>query len=401
MQPGLLDASTDLLHQMIDIRRSIHRQPELGLELPMTQQRILDALAPLDLEIRTGTGLSSVIADLRGGAGDGPTVVLRGDMDALPLNEDTGLDFASEIAGAMHACGHDAHVAMLVGAARLLAARRAELAGTVRFMFQPGEEGFAGASLMIDEGVLDGVDAAFALHISPNIPAGYIGARPGPIMASYDTIRVTVAGRGGHASSPHLANDPVPVACEIVSAWQTFITRRIDIFHPAVLTVGRITAGTTSNVIPETAKLLATLRTVSEQTRAEAKEGIERVVNGVAVAHECSAKVGIETGYPVTVNDPAVVGQLQAIVGELFGPDRYLLMENPVMGAEDFSYVLNAVPGAIAFLGVCPNSVDDPRQAPACHSNRLQLEESAMRDGAALHAAFALDRIGTRHRSDA
>jgi amidohydrolase len=281
----LLHEARGLLDDVVKLRRSIHRQPELGLDLPLTQARVLDSLRSLPLQVRTGRRTSSVIADLHGSR-PGRAIVLRADMDALPLQEDTGLPFASVFDGKMHACGHDAHTAMLVGAARLLTSHRAELAGTVRFMFQPGEEGFGGARVMLDEGLLDiQPAAAFALHASPRWAAGTVTTRPGPVLASSDTFTITVNGRGGHASAPHLAADPVPVACEIVMALQTFVTRSISVFAPGVVTVARIEAGTTSNVIPEVATLLGTVRTVAPATRTIILDGLRRVAKGVAEAH--------------------------------------------------------------------------------------------------------------------
>src|SRR5262245_13259642 len=228
----LLDEARSLLDDAVRLRRRLHRHPEIGLTLPRTQAAVLDSLDGLGLRVRTGERTTSVVAALEGGR-PGPTLLLRADMDALPLREDTGLDFASEVDGAMHACGHDSHVAMLAGAARLLHRRRAELAGRVLFMFQPGEEGYHGARVMIEEGLLDGPDrpaGAFALHASPVYPAGVIATRPGPLLASGDTLKVQVRGRGGHASAPHRCLDPIPVACEMVQAFQTMVTRQLDVF---------------------------------------------------------------------------------------------------------------------------------------------------------------------------
>jgi hippurate hydrolase len=384
----LLGAAGATLDGVTDLRRRLHRHPELGLDLPRTQAAVLDALDGLGLEVRTGSSLSSVVADLDGG-GEGPTVLLRGDMDALPMPEDTGLDFASEVPGTMHACGHDAHTAMLVGAARLLAERRDTLPGRVRFMFQPGEEGEGGAVNMIDEGVLDGVDAAFALHVAPNLWSGMVAHRAGPVMASADVIEITVSGRGGHASTPHWATDPVPVACELVLALQSMVTRTVDVFDPAVLTVARIDAGTTDNVIPESARLLGTLRAVSERTRHDVWARLRTVADGIAAAHGCTAEVRVHEGYPVTVNDAAFTRFAAQVSTDLLGPGKVVEMPSPVMGAEDFSYVLQRVPGAMLYLGVCPPEHENPFVAPACHSNRMVLHEDAMAAGVALHAAVA------------
>lgn len=385
---GLLDAAQDVLPIMVDLRRALHRQPELGLDLPLTQRAVMEALDGLGLRVDVGKGLSSVIAELDTGR-PGPTILLRGDMDALPMPEDTALDFASEVENRMHACGHDAHTAMLVGAARLLVAARADLKGRVRFMFQPGEEGDGGALLMMDQDVLEGVDAAFALHVAPNVPAGIMAWKPGAAMASADVVRIKITGRGGHASSPHWAVDPVPVACEVVLALQSMVTRTVDAFDPVVVTIARIETGTTDNVIPEFANLSGTIRAVSERSRKAIWERISTVANGVAAAHGCEAEVHIDEGYPVTINDPAFSAFAASVVDTTFGPGHSFQMDSPVMGAEDFSYILQKVPGAMLFLGVCPPENPDPFAAPSCHSNHMVLHEASMADGAALHAAVA------------
>ena len=388
LDQDLRDAAGALLPGVVELRRELHLHPELGLDLPRTQAAVLDALDGLGLEVSVGERLSSVVADLEGGR-PGPTILLRGDMDALPMTEDTGLDFASRTGDTMHACGHDAHTAMLVGAARLLAARRDELPGRVRFMFQPGEEGSGGAALMIDDGVVDGVDGAFAIHVAPNLPTGSVAWKPGAAMASADELEIVITGRGGHASTPHWAVDPIPVACELVVALQSMITRTVDVFDPAVLTIAQVSAGTTNNVIPETATLVGTLRAVSERTRRRVQERISTVAAGIAAAHGCTASVDIVPGYPVTVNDADFAAFAAGVAAEQFGADRIMQMPSPVMGAEDFSYVLQHVPGAMVFLGVCPPEHPNPFAAPACHSNRMVLHEESMADGIALHAAIA------------
>jgi amidohydrolase len=388
---ALLDDARRRLDETVELRRRLHRHPEIGLTLPRTQQAVLDALAGLPLKIRTGQKTTSVIATLDG-ARPGPTVLLRADMDALPLQEDTGLPFASEVAGAMHACGHDSHVAMLVTAARMLTARRDALGGRVLFMFQPGEEGYHGARVMLEEGMLDGETPAFAfgLHAGARNAAGVISTRPGPLMASGDTLKIVVRGRGGHASAPHDCLDPIPVACEIVQAFQTLVTRRVNAFDPAIVTVAKIEAGTTRNIIPETANLLGTIRAVSEKTRASVLEHVKRVATGVASAHGAEAEVELITGYPVTVNHAEGAARVLRVASELVGADHVEEMPTPIMGSEDFSYVLQRVPGAFAFLGTRPDS----GPAHPNHSNRMLVNESALPVGVAMHVAVALDVLG-------
>lgn len=393
--PGdLLTAARALQPRTVALRRDLHRHPEIGLELPRTRDAVLSELADLPLTVRRGRSCDSVVAVLEGDR-PGPTVLLRADMDALPLPEDTGLDFASEADGVMHACGHDTHTAMLASAVRLLAERRDLLAGRVLLAFQPGEEGFHGARHMISDGLLDdGPELAFALHVSSTVPAGELHHRPGPIMAAADVLRVRVTGRGGHASAPQDACDPVPAAAAMVGGLQTVLTRRIGPHDPAVLTVARIQAGTTDNVIPETAELTGTLRTLSESVRAQLHQDVARHCRHVALAHDCTAEVGIEPGYPVTVNDAAAADALARVGEAVLGPRACVPMATPLMGAEDFSYVLRKVPGALAFLGARPPGVD-PAGAPPNHSNRVVFDESAFPAGVATYAALALAALSS------
>lgn len=393
IEAELLDAARADLPRTVELRRDLHRHPELGNDLPRTQGAVLDALAPLGLDVRTGASLSSVVATLDTGR-PGTTMLLRGDMDALPMDEDTDEPFRSEVAGAMHACGHDAHTAMLVAAARLLTERADLLTGKVVFMFQPGEEGHHGARVMLDEGLLDGLDVtrAFAIHQSPTIPSGMIATRGGPLLASADEFTVTVRGRGGHASMPHLANDPVPVACSMVGAFQTMVTRRVDAFDPAVVTVARIRTGSTHNVIPETAELLGTVRTTSERSRRLVHAELERIAAGYAEAHGMTADFDLAVGYPVTVNDHDAAAWVRDVAGRIVGERMVVELPTPVMGAEDWSYVLQVVPGAMAFLGTCPPGTE-LRDAAPNHSNRMVIDEGAMAVGAALHAAVTLDEL--------
>jgi hippurate hydrolase len=286
---------------------------------------------------------------------------------------------------------------MLAGAARLLSARQQEIAGNVIFMFQPGEEGYAGARQMIAEGVLDAAGdrpvAAFALHVaSSTLPCGVCSTKPGTMMAAADVFEVTVHGHGGHASQPHRAADPIPVACEIVTALQAMVTRRFDVFDPVVLTIGSFHAGTTDNVIPDDAKLLGSLRTFSAATRTRAMDDAIRTATQIAAAHGLTATAGFAAGYPVTVNNGDEVSFAQRTVTELLGSGRCLTQPFPLTGSEDFSFVLEQVPGAFVMLGACPQG-SDPATAPFNHSAEAAFDDAVLGDGAALYAELALRRL--------
>ncbi|QNA84881.1 amidohydrolase [Sphingomonas sp. So64.6b] len=383
------------LADVVELRRAIHADPEIGLHCPRTADKIRAALAGLPLEIREGGSTTGFVAILRGGAdrgagNNGRTVLLRGDHDALPMQEETGLPFASKVTGAMHACGHDAHTAMLVGAARALCARRESLPGTIVFMFQPGEEGHHGARFMIEDGLLDDPrpEAAFALHISPNIPAGTIVSRTGALLASTDTLTATITGRGGHAAMPHECIDPIPVACEIVIALQTFLARQVPVSDPAVLTIAKINAGSAHNIIPGEATMRGTLRTLSERTRATMREGFVRIVENIAAAHGATGVAYIDPGYPVTMNDARATELMRSCAVSLGGDQAWQVMPAPMMGAEDFAYVLRDVPGAMAFIGVAPEG-SDARTNPPLHNTKMVIREDAMALGVAMHCALA------------
>lgn len=390
------ESAQDMRDELVQLRHSLHQIPEVGLTLPRTQERVLQALDGLPLEITLGEKLSSVTAVLRGGR-PGPAVLLRGDMDALPVAERNDLDFISTHDGRMHACGHDLHTTMLAGAAHLLSARREELAGDVIFMFQPGEEGYEGAKYMIDEGVLDAAGeravAAYGMHVvSAMLPQGIFSSRGGPIMAAADTFNVTVKGRGGHGSTPQRALDPIPAACEMVTALQTMVTRAFDVFDPVVVTVGSFHAGTVDNVIPDDAHFSATIRTFSKEHRARIKQRVVQLVEGIAAAHGLEVDASFGMGYPVTVNTPSEAEFAGATIDGMFGPGRFFVAPQPVMGSEDFSYVLEGVPGAFVFLGACPAD-RDPATAPYNHSPEAQFSDAVLPDGAALYAQLAATRL--------
>jgi hippurate hydrolase len=388
----LLAEAEALQPRTLDLRRRIHQLPELGNDLPETKKLVLEAIAGLDLEIRESRQTSGIVATLRGGA-PGPTILLRGDMDALPMQEETGLEFASKIDGRMHSCGHDAHTSMLATAAHMLCAHRGRLKGDIKFMFQPGEEGYRGAKIMLDEGVIavgGEPDAAFGIHVDPRRPSGVIGGRAGNMLAAADTYHIKIIGTGGHAARPHDANDPVPVACQLVTALQTAVTRRINVWDPIVLTVGLIEAGTKSNIIPEFANMSITLRSFSEQSRSLAEQLITNAAAKTAEAHDMVAQVEVVKGYPPTVNHGGFVDLVEGAVLKNFGQGAFARDAHPRMGSEDFSYVLQKYTGAFVFLGVAPKGVD-PLEAPGNHSPRMMIDEDALATGAATHAAVAFE----------
>jgi amidohydrolase len=392
---GIHDEAVAIAADLTELRRAIHADPEIGLDLPRTQRKVLDALGGLPLEISLGNGLSSVTAVLRGSK-PGKTVLLRGDMDALPVTERSGVPYSSKIDGAMHACGHDLHTAMLAGAARLLSARQEELAGNVIFMFQPGEEGPGGARIMVSEGLLEAAGerpaAAYALHVaSAELPFGLLASRVGTIMAAADTLHVTVHGRGGHGSQPHHAADPVPVACEIVLALQTLVTRQFNVFDPIVLTVGTFHAGTADNVIPDDAHFVATVRSFSEQARAAIQQAGPKLARDIASAHGLTATAEFIDGYPVTINNTAELEFAERTVAAVLGEGKYVAAPDPLTGSEDFCYVMNEVPGAFLMLGACPPGTD-PFTAPFNHSAEAVFDDAILPDGTALLAELALRR---------
>lgn len=379
--------------ELVALRRAIHHDPEVGLDLPRTQARVLAALGDLDLELHTGEGLSSVVAVLRGG-NPGPTVLLRGDMDALPITEETGLPYASTN-GAMHACGHDLHTAGLVGAAQLLHEVRAEIRGSVVFMFQPGEEGYAGARLMLEEGLLEVAGeapvAAYALHVGPG-PRGTFLTRTGAVTASSTRFHVTVEGSGGHGSRPHETRDPVPVVAEIVLALQTFAARRFDVFDPVVVSVTQLRAGTgATNVIAGSAELGGTIRTMSPEALARIEAELPGVVDGVARAHGLTATTEVVTAYPSVVNDPDLTAAAMRTLRESFGGARVVEAPHPTMGAEDFSFVAQRVPATmLLLLATPPGHEDEP--APN-HSPHAVFDDAVLGDHATALTLLALHAL--------
>jgi hippurate hydrolase len=348
--------------KIVALRREIHREPELGFDTEKTAAKVLAALDGLPLEIQTGVAENGVVATLEG-EGDGPTVGLRADMDALPIHEETGLPFASETDGKMHACGHDGHTSMLVGAAHALSGMRHRLNGTVRFFFQPAEEGEGGGKVMVDAGVADDVDSIFALHLWPGLPFGRAATKAGPIMA-----------------------DAITMAAQIVTALQTVVSREVDPVEPAVLTVGEIGAGTAYNIIPETARLGGTVRTLNEDLRRRMPERIEHLARGVAQGMRGAVQFDYEFSYPVTVNDEDAAWRALGVAGDLLGEENAIELANPSMGAEDFAYFLEKIPGAFIWLGV-------GEDVSGLHTPTFAFDEEILPLGSALLTALALESL--------
>ena len=399
---NLLEDARALAGELTELREALHREPEIGLQLPRTQEKLLAALEGLPLEVTTGHSTTSITAVLRGRAAErpgreAPVVLLRGDMDALPIIENADVPYRSNVPGAMHACGHDLHSAMLVGAAHLLSAQQDRMSGDVVFMFQPGEEGFDGAGHMIAEGVLDAAgrraDAAYALHVfAAHTPHRVFTHRPGVCLAASDELHVTVHGAGGHGSAPHRANDPVTAVAAMVQGLQTLVTRQFDIFDPVVVSVGLLQAGTKANIIPDTAHFEATVRSFSPAARERLRDGTTQMLRGIAHAHGVEVDVDYVEQYPVTVNDDTETAFVAATVAEVFGEERSHSMPVPLGGSEDFSRVLSRVPGSFIGLGAAPPGVD-PETAPYNHSPDAVFDSGVLPHGSALSAELAVRRL--------
>ena len=386
------DGAVALQPELVELRHRLHQRPELGLHLPETQAMVLEELGGLGLEITLGKTSTSVTALLRG-AKRGKAVLLRGDMDALPIHEETGVDFSSTIDGAMHACGHDLHTAMLVGAAKLLSAHRDQLEGDVVFMFQPGEEGQDGAGHMIAEGVLDAagvrLSSAYGIHVSSGfLPRNVFATKPGTMMASADELHVTVRGVGGHGSAPHFAKDPIVVAAQMVGDLQTLVTRKFDIFDPVVVTIGYFHAGTKANIIPSEAKFEVTIRAFSLIAREKILREAKLLCEKIGEAYSLEVDAVVMGQYPVTINNSEHAQYVADTAIELFGAESYTPMEFPIAGAEDFSRVLLEVPGSYMFLGACTS--DDYATAPSNHSALATFDDGVLCKGVEMHAELAI-----------
>ena len=384
-----------LSEELRNIRRELHQNPEFGLDLPKTLERVLSEVRDLG-DVFLGSGMTAAAVLIKGEK-PGPTVLLRADMDALAVIEDTGLEYASTN-GYMHACGHDLHIAMGIGAAKLLHQHRSELNGDVVIWFQPGEEGLAGADRMLEQEMhlVSGSKpvAAYGVHVFSVYPKGMFGARPGPLMAAAGGFIATFKGSGGHGSMPWLSRDPISPMAQSIATLQTAINKRLDVFDDVVVNVGWVKAGDdhTENVIPEIASFGATVRTFSENHSELIRTVVGDVLEGNAKAFGVEVAIEWLPASKVLMNDADSVLRSRKVIAELFGEGRYLDMPNPIPGGEDFASVLDEIPGAFIFMGAAPDGVD-PRTAPSNHSNKAVFDDDVLPLGAAFLAAMAIDTL--------
>lgn len=376
---------------MVRLRRAIHANPELAFEEYATSALVAETLEKLGMEVKRGVAKTGVVASIRGSKG-GNAVALRSDMDALPITEATGLEFASKNPGKMHACGHDSHTAIGLGAAMILSELKHELQGEVRFLFQPSEEKVpGGAPYMIEEGALDGVSKIFGLHVLSQADAGTVGFCPGEMMASADELYITIKGNSGHGARPHLTIDPIVVSAQVILALQTIVSRNLDPFAQGVITIGSVQGGHAVNIVPPEVKLMGTMRAMSPEWRRFAHERIHEIVNGICYSARAEAEIRIEMGYPVLVNDERETEFAESAARELFGEDRVFRAER-LMAAEDFSYFLEKVPGTYYRLGIRNEAQGISADI---HNDHFTIDETAMKTGAAMQAYLAVRALAT------
>jgi amidohydrolase len=382
-----IDPPAWLIDKVIALRRDFHRHPELGFEEHRTAGIVAERLHDLGYEVHSGIATTGVVGVLRGTAA-GKTIMLRADMDALPIDEENSVDYKSESAQIMHACGHDGHVAILLGAAELIAARRAELAGTICLVFQPAEEGKGGGAEMVRLGMLErfGIERAYGLHLSSSHPVGQLGFREGPIYASSDSLEITIEGRGGHGAAPHLSIDPIYLASEFIVAVQQVVSRQIDPIEPAVVTIGAIHGGTTHNVIPSRVTLMGTVRAFNPEVRAQMAERIERVLKGVCDTGGATYQFAYLWRYPVTSNDADQTRYVKALAQRTVGDDAVIDVAQ-IMGAEDFSFFAEKVPACFYTLGTSSG----PESSWPHHHACFDIDEAGLTNGVRLMTALALD----------
>jgi amidohydrolase len=384
----ILKKAQELKQKMIDLRRDFHQYPELGLQEFNTARKVEGVLKALGLETRmfvNGTGVRGFLK----GSEPGETIALRADMDALPIQEETDLPYQSQNKGVMHACGHDAHIAMLLGAATILSEMRKELKGNVAFIFQPAEEIGAGAKAMVEEGALEGANRIFGLHVYSILPFGTLGYRPGPLMAAGDFFDVKITGKGGHGGLPHLTVDPIVIAANAISTLQTIVSREVDPVESAVISICKMNGGEAYNVIPETATFGGTIRSHKPELREGLPRRIKEILDGLVSGMRGSYELTLMSKFPATINDEEMTAFVVKVAKEILGEDKLSLLR-PLMGSEDFSFYLQKVPGTFAFLGV--ENKDKGIIYPH-HHPKFNIDEDILPLGTALHVAVALEYL--------
>ncbi|MCK8825130.1 M20 metallopeptidase family protein [Fuchsiella alkaliacetigena] len=375
--------------EIIEIQRSIHQNPELAFAEENTAKLVIDKLKELGLELETGLAKTGVCALQKNKGGAGKTILLRADMDALPIQEETGLDYASQNSGVMHACGHDAHVAMLLGAAMVLNELQAELKGNIKFLFQPAEEQEGGAAKMIEADVLKEpeVDAALGLHVWGAIPKGVVQCRAGPVMAASDRFFIRIHGKGGHAAQPHNCVDPIPIAAEVITALQNIVSRQTDPLEPLVISVCHLEAGETHNIIPSQVLLEGTVRTLSSQLREKTPQLMEDTIAGTVKTQRADYDFDYLRYFPPVVNDSQMTELLKEAAKKVLAEDKVEKFQKPIMAGEDFAYFAQAVPAVLFFLGIAPSAEEQITH----HHPEFVVDEAVLKDGVAVLAQTAVD----------
>lgn len=384
----MITSDNKLQNYAVAWRRKFHSQPELSFKEFQTSRAVAAELKKLGVAVKPRVGGTGVVGLLQGGR-KGRTVALRADMDALPVREENRTSYASKNPGVMHACGHDGHMAMLLGAAKILSAQRNRIRGQVKFLFQPGEETPPGGALgMIRDGAMDGprVDAVFALHLDSSLPTGKVGLCQGPMMAASDNFEITIVGKGGHAARPHDCLDPVATAAQVIMALQTIVSRKADPVHPAVVTIGQVQAGSKHNIIPPQALLTGTARTIDPYSTKMMPLWIRQLAEGIARANGLKAALRYERGYPVLFNDPDMVDLCQRVISSLYGNKAPVRITEPMMGGEDMAYFLQKAPGAFLRLG----SRKDRATSFPWHHPKFNIDEKSLSLGAGILSGIAL-----------
>ena len=388
---AILSKAEQLKQKLIDLRRDFHRHPELGLKEFNTAKKVEEVLQALSLETKlfvNGTGVRGFLK----GTKPGKTIALRADMDALPIQEETDLPYQSQNKGVMHACGHDAHTAMLLGAAMILSEKKGELKGNVVFIFQPAEEIGAGAKAMVEERILEGVDSIFGLHVYSMLPFGTLNYSPGALMAAGDFFDVKITGRGGHGAQPHLTVDPIVIATNAINAIQTIVSREVDPLESAVVSICKMEAGEAYNVIPETATFGGTIRSHKPELREFIPKRVKEILDGVVLGMRGNYEFNLMSKFPATITDEQMTAFVVNVAKEILGEDKISMMK-PLMGSEDFSFYLQKIPGTFAFLGVenKEKGIIYPQHHP-----KYNIDEDILPIGAALHAAVAREYLKDR-----